>query len=145
MCWLILCQCEKTRAVMEEGASFGKMPLWDEAYRQDCRIIDREGSSPLWRHPSAVGPKLFKKVGWIGWKAQARKQHSSIASSSAPVRSLVWVPVLTFFSDEQWCGSIIWNRYFLWGNVFLSIQKHIIPIQYGQPFLRLWGNFKCKS
>lgn len=36
------------------------------------------------------------------------------------------------------------NLYFLWGNVFLSVQNHIITIHYGQWFLQSYGNFERK-
>jgi hypothetical protein len=42
-----------------------------------------------------------------------------MASASAPVPWPAWVPVLTFFSDEQQCGNVSWINPFL-SNLLLG-------------------------
>jgi hypothetical protein len=46
-------------------------------------------------------------------RKQASKEHSSMASASAPASWPAWVPVPTSFGDEKQCGSVSWINPFL--------------------------------
>lgn len=53
--------------------------------------------------PEMVMLSSRNKAGWISHDKQAIKQHSNVATVSAPASSL---PVQTSFEDELWFGSI---------------------------------------
>ena len=66
-----------------------------------------------WCHPWAGSLGFYKKTNWSSQGKQASKEYPFMAFASAPASWPAWVPVLTFFGDEQQCGSISWINPFL--------------------------------
>jgi hypothetical protein len=110
----------KPKAVLEDsGASFGHCTGWfyvstwhrlglsqkKELQLGKClheiqlwgifSISDQGGKAPCgWDHLWAGSLGFYKKAGWASQGWQASKEHSSMASASAPASWPAWVPVL---------------------------------------------------
>ena len=61
-----------------------------------------------WYHPRAGGPGFCKKAGWVCYEEQASKQHPPwpLHELLPPGSSPIWVPDLTSFNAEEYCGSV---------------------------------------
>lgn len=72
------------------------------------------GGSPTlsgWYHPLADVPGLSTNSNWRNPGKKVSKELSSINSASVPAtRFLLWVPVLTFLNEGQWCEAIRNNK-----------------------------------
>jgi hypothetical protein len=86
--------------ITEKGASFEEMPPWDLAVRHFLKCWSRRGgvgglwgwwctTHCEWCRPSASSPGFYKKASWASQGKQASKQHSSMASASAPASDLL--------------------------------------------------------
>jgi hypothetical protein len=95
------------------------LPWGNASMRSSCKAfaqLSSEGGLDHcgWCHPWASSLGFYKQASWASQGKQANKQHSSMAL--APILPLsscpMWVPVLTFFGDEQQCGSVTWIKPF---------------------------------
>jgi hypothetical protein len=131
---------------------------WENAsMRSNCKafsqLVIKGGKAPCgWDHLWVGSLGFCKRAGWASQSKQASKEHSSMASASAPASWPAWVPVLTSFGDEQQYGSVSWINPFL-PNLFLghdacarieTLTKtpHIIPFSHHLSTKRFTLNVK---
>jgi len=104
----------------ERSLSWGNasMRLSRKAFSQ--LVIKRGGPSHCgWCHPWAGGLGFYKKADWESqgkWTSTLTSLHGLCISSCFLT---AWVPVLTFFGDEQQCGNVNWINLFL-SNLLLD-------------------------
>jgi hypothetical protein len=114
MYWVILCQLGTSLSPFRAGASTEKMPPsdWTTAklvgHFLNSRLMEEGPAHCGWHHPWAGGSECYKGAGWARHQEQASQQHPSMASASVPASRFLpcWVPALTSFNDQQWCGMV---------------------------------------
>jgi hypothetical protein len=117
-CFFCVCVC---MCQLDTGWSYHRERSfrWENAsMRSSCgaisQLVIKSWKAPCgWCHPWDGSLGFYKRASWANQGKQASKEHPPMASASAPVSWLAWVPVLTSFGDEQQCGSVSWINPFL--------------------------------
>jgi hypothetical protein len=71
-----------------------------------CQLVIKEERPLVGGNISGLVVLGSIKAGWASQGKQASREHSSMASASAPAFLPAWVPILTSFGDEQQHGSV---------------------------------------